>query len=335
MSNENMYFDTDSFDFNSLVDVVEHDAPPEKTLPKLSEVGPDGGAVDDTSDLADLLTVDEDEEKTETDINNDVSDLVTNPEVDADKITLFNDLPEDAPLVFEGQEMTKAQVKQLFQEKEIFDNQKEFISTAANSLDQIHNYIKRNHAAHALSIDTNIAHIQRKMNSGISATEYGEEARKLQQAYEARAMLNARVDEEMKLLDVQNREVTDFRILQTDHAMRSEIPQWDQIKGGLLQDIKARGGDQLLNDLEKVWNPEIAKMLLESYRFRQRNKQAGEKALEAAKAKAPRSTSTAANANRQKTLDANAAKKAALLKKARNGGLERHEHAQMFEFLVD
>jgi len=333
MSNENMYFDPSSFDFSQLVDVVEHDAPAQKELPKINEVGPDGGAVEDTSDLADLFLADEDEPEAEKDINDDVSDLITNPEVDADKITLFNDLPDDALLDIGGEQMSKEQIKELKQAKEVFENQKELVSTAANSIDQIHSYIQRNHMAHALSIDTNIANIQRKMNSGISATEYGEEARKLNQALEAKAMLNARIDEEMRLLDVHRAETTRFRINQVEQVIRSEVPQWDQLKGGLFKDMQDRGVN--LNELEKVWSKEVALAFLNDYRYRKQKEQAGAKALEAAKAKAPRSTSTAANAQRQKALDEKAAKKAALLKKARNGGLDRDDHAKMFEFLVD
>lgn len=332
MSNESMYFDPSDFDFTQLVDVVETTPNEPKPGMKLNEVTPDGGRVDDISDLADLFTADEDESETEKDINDDVSDLVK-PEVDPDTITLFNDLPDDAPLDIGGESMTKAQIKELKQAKEVFENQKELVSTAANSIDQIHRYIQQNHAAHALTIDTNIANIQRKMNSGISATEYGEEARKLNQAYEAKAMLNARVDEEMKLLEVQRAETTRFRIMQADHAMRAEVPQWDQLKGGLLKDLQDRGVN--LADLEKVWSKDVALMALNDYRYRKQKEQAGAKALEAAKAKAPRSTSTPANAQRQKSLDANEAKKAALLKKARNGGLSREDNAAMFNFLVD
>ncbi|EJR0865120.1 hypothetical protein NX345_005081 [Salmonella enterica] len=332
MSNESMYFDPSDFDFTQLVDVVETTPNEPKPGMKLNEVTPDGGRVDDISDLADLFTADEDESETEKDINDDVSDLVK-PEVDPDIITLINDLPDDAPLDIGGEPMTKAQIKELKQAKEVFENQKELVSTAANSIDQIHRYIQQNHAAHALTIDTNIANIQRKMNSGISATEYGEEARKLNQAYEAKAMLNARVDEEMKLLEVQRAETTRFRIMQADHAMRAEVPQWDQLKGGLLKDLQDRGVN--LADLEKVWSKDVALMALNDYRYRKQKEQAGAKALEAAKAKAPRSTSTPANAQRQKSLDANEAKKAALLKKARNGGLSREDNAAMFNFLVD
>ncbi|HEI4368100.1 TPA: hypothetical protein SI878_004407 [Salmonella enterica] len=333
MSNENMYFDPSSFDFTQLVDVVEHTAPQEKALPKLSEVGPDGGAIEDISDLADLITDEDETTATELDPNQDTSDLQSAPEVDTDKITIFNDLPEDAPLLFDGVELSKKQVKELLNSKEEFENQKDIVATAANSIDQIHRYIKQNHAAHALSIDTNIANIQRKMNSGISATEYGEEARKLTQALEARQMLNNRVDEEMKLLDVQQAEVTRFRLLQMQNAMRAKQPQWDQIQGGLWADLQSRGIN--LNELEKVITPELASDLLDGYRYRKQKEKAGAAALEAAKAKAPRSTSTAANAQRTKALDAQAAQKAALLKKQRNGGLTQAENAKLFDFLVD
>ncbi|HGB5300372.1 TPA: hypothetical protein ACIVOM_003613 [Salmonella enterica subsp. enterica serovar Virchow] len=332
MSNENMYFDPSSFDFTQLVDVVEHDAEPEKPYIKADQIGADGGLIDDASDLADLLQSEDETTATERDPNDDVSDFVT-PEVDPDKITIFNDLPEDAPLLFDGVELSKKQVKELLNSKEEFENQKDLVATAANSIDQIHRYIKQNHAAHALSIDTNIANIQRKMNSGISATEYGEEARKLNQALEARQMLNARVDEEMKLLDVQQAEVTRFRVEQTDQQMRKEFPQWDQLKGGLLRDMQERGVN--LGELEKVWNKEIAQAFLNDFRFRKQKEKAGAAALEAAKAKAPRSTSTAANAQRTKALDAQAAQKAALLKKQRNGGLTQAENAKLFDFLVD
>lgn len=334
MSNENMYFDPSSFDFTSLVDVVEQSAPQEKDYTKANEITPNGGIVDDASDLEDLFDADpEDETATnETDINADVSDLIT-PEPETDTITIFNDLPDDVPLSFGEHQMTKAEAKQFFADKKAFDDQKELINTAATSIDQIHNHIMRNHTAHALAIDTNIANIQRKMNSGISNAEYGEEARKLQQAYEAKAMLNARTDEEMKLLEVERAETTRFRVMQADHEMRAEVPQWDRLKGGLLKDMQERGVN--LAELEKVWNKQIATMALNDYRYRMSRKKVETTALEAAKAKAPRSTSTAANAQRQKALDENAAKKAALVKKAKTGSLTAEDNQRMFDFLVD
>lgn len=332
MSND-MYFDPSSFDFTSLVDVVETGVnEPVKQAAKISEIGPDGGAVDDISDLSDLFSATDEDEATDTDPNNDVSDLLTD-EVDPDTITLFNDLPVDVPLDIDGEPMTKAQIKELKQAKEVFENQKELVSTAANSIDQIHRHLQQEAIKHSTAIDLNIQNIQRKMNSNISATEYGELARQLNSALEARNSLNASVDERMRLLDVERAETTRFRIAQTDQAMQAEIPQWNQLKGGLLQDMQARGVN--LGELEKIWSKDVAMMALNDYRYRKGREKVGAAAMEAAKAKAPRSTSTAANAQRQQALDATAAKKAALLKKARSGGLSREDHAAMFNYLVD
>ncbi|HAV9873778.1 TPA: hypothetical protein JLH60_004754 [Escherichia coli] len=334
MSNENMYFDPKAFDFTSLVDVVEHDeAPKGKPAPAREIVGPDGGATDDISDLYELFEDEADEEETEeADPNDDVTDLQT-PEANPDVISLINDLPDDAALDIGGETMTKAQIKELKEAKAVFEDQKELINTAANSIEQIHRHIANNHIAHRLSIDTNIANIQRKMNSGISSAEYGEEARKLQQAFEAKAMLNNRVNEEIELLDIQAEELRRFRLLNMQTAMRSKIPEWDRIQGGLWNDLENRGYN--LRELEKAITVPMAEDLLDAYRYRQQKKKAGEQAIAAAKAKAPRSTATAANANRQSPLDTKEAKKRALLKKQRNGTFTKKDNADMFEFLVD
>ncbi|EGW0579061.1 hypothetical protein JGH65_004231 [Salmonella enterica] len=332
MSND-LYFDTNSFDFNSIVDVFEkNEGAPDSTGVKLNEITPDGGRVDDISDLSDLFSATDEDESTDTDPNNDVSDLLTD-EVDPDTITLFNDLPDDAPLDILGEPMTKAQIKELKQAKEVFENQKELVSTAANSIDQIHRHLQQESIKHSTAIDLNIQNIQRKMNSNISATEYGELARQLNSAMEARNSLNASVDERMRLLDIERRETTNFRIMQTDQAMQAEIPQWNQLKGGLLQDLQARGVN--LGELEKVWSKDVAMMALNDYRYRKLKETKGNQAIADAKAKAPRSTSTAANAQRQQTLDAKSTEKAALIKKAKTGNLSKADHTKMFDFLVD
>ncbi|EBA3920935.1 hypothetical protein EE88_21640 [Salmonella enterica] len=333
MSNESMYFDPKAFDFTSLVDVVEHDEAPKGKPVSRDIVGPDGGATDDISDLSDLYMEDETEEsEEEADPNDDVTDLQT-PEADPDTIQIFDDLPEDAPLNIGGETMTKAQIKELKAAKAVFEDQKELISTAANSIEQIHKHIRNNHIAHALSIDTNIANIQRKMNSNISPVEYGEESRKLQQALEAKAMLNNRVNEEMELLHIQDQELTRFRLLNMQTAMRSKIADWDKVQMGLWKDLESRGYN--LHELEKSITPELASDLLDAYRYRKLKEKAGQDAITAAKAKAPRSTTTAANAKRTDSADPREAKKRELLKKQRNGTFTKDDHAKMFEFLAD
>lgn len=334
--NEDMIIDDmANFDFTQLDDVVE--LPREEVTPRgvtLDEVTEDGGLVDDISDLGDLLEgeSDSDDEQAEYDPNDDTTDI-TEPEDKSEHIEIFNALPDDVPLEFEGHKMTKAEVKQLFEDKQVFDNQRELVSTAANSIDQIHRHITQETVKHATAIDLNIQNIQRKMNSNISATEYGELARQLNSAVEARNNLNARVDEQMRLLDIERAETTRFRIADTDNQMKREVPQWDSLKGGLLQDLQSRGVN--LGELEKVWSKDIAMMALNDYRYRKQKEKAGAAALEAAKAKAPRSTSSPVNAKRQKAAEAQEARKSALLRKAKTGGLSERDYSDMFDFLTD
>lgn len=335
--NDMIINDMDNFDFTQLEDVIaipKEDVPPRGvTLDELTE---DGGTVDDISDFdnTDSLIDPDGEDSTDIDVNpNDDTSDITEPEDKSEHIEIFNDLPEDVKLSFDGHEMTKSEVKQLFKDKETFDSQRELVSTAATSIDQIHRHIRSETLKHATAIDLNIQNLQRKMNSNISATEYGEYARQLQSAVEARSNLNKRVDEQMRLLDIERAETTRYRIADTDVKMKNEVPQWDSLKGSLLQDLQKRGVN--LNDLEKVWSKDIAMMALNDYRYRMQKEKAGAAAMEAAKAKAPRSTSSAVNAKRQKAAEVQEAKKSNLLRKAKAGNLTDNDYSEMFNFLTD
>ncbi|HID4300471.1 TPA: hypothetical protein ACXEZB_004393 [Escherichia coli] len=328
-----MYFDPSEFDFTSLVDVVEHEAPQEKALPKLSDIGPDGGAVEDISDLSDLFTEEEAEEKEIKDINDDASDLMDKPETDPELITIVNDLPDDAPLDFGGEVYTKAQIKEYLSAKKDFDTEKELVGQAAKDIDQIHRHIHQTNLRHATAIDNDIADLQKLLNGRVSETEYGQISRALNQKIQERNDLNARVDEQMKLFDVERYHATQYRIQQTDQQMRKEFPQWDQLRGGLLADLQSRGVN--LGELEKVWCKDIAMMAINDYRYRNSLKKAGEKALAAAKAKAPRSIGSSANHDRQKSIDSKEAERAKLRHKMRNGGLTKEENAKAFDLLID
>ncbi|EOG8337667.1 hypothetical protein ACLIX5_004465 [Salmonella enterica subsp. enterica serovar Bredeney] len=336
MNDESMYFDPTQFDFTSLVDVIESDEKPTAAnTVKTKEADANGGYIDDISDLENLFLTDDEEteEETEEDPNADIKDLQPVTEADQDAITLFNEIPDNAELLIGNEKMTKQQIKEMKEANQAFENQRELVATAANSLDQIHRHITNNHVANRLAIDTNIETLTRKLNSGLDPVEYGNTARQLQQAQEAKQMFNLRVAEEMQLLDIERAETTRFRIAQADQALRAEIPQWDNLKGGLLQDMQKRGIN--LAELEKVWSKDVALMALNDYRYRMQKTKAEETAIAAAKAKAARSTSTAANANRVKAQSDKEAKKQALLKRQQKGLFTREDHAKMFDFLTD
>ncbi|EDI2893894.1 hypothetical protein CDG24_25205 [Salmonella enterica subsp. enterica serovar Newport] len=328
-----MYYDPASFNFDDLKDVIITDEPITKPVP--AKAGPDGGKVEDISDLADLFA-DEDtpepEQEAEPDLNADVSDLVPE-ESQSEALTIFNDLPDSALVTFNGKEMTKAEANEVFAMVDQLKQEREVVSTAANSIEQIHRFIEQDYHRHATAIDANIAHIQQKMNSNISAVEYGEEARKLQSALEARNELNQRTDEKMRLLDLEKAELTKQRLYQTDVAMVKDIPQWLDRRGAVLKYAQDQGMN--LNELEKVWSAPLAKALYHAYAFTKQRSKVETEALERAKAKAPRSTASAANAQRQKAADAKEIKRQQLLAKQAKHGLDRDGMAQMFEFLKD
>ncbi|EGN9856579.1 hypothetical protein IS360_003600 [Salmonella enterica] len=334
MSND-MYFDPSSFDFTSLVDVVETEPTAPKQGMKLNEVTADGGRVDDISDLSDLFeSNDEDENQEETDLNNNVSDLLPK-ENDSDAITLFNDLPDDALVTFGNREITKAQANEYISKIDEYEQQKEVISTSANNIDQIHRFIMQDHHKHKTVLDLQREAMQQELGRGVNDIRRGEIALKMQSLNEAEINLVNRTKEKMFLLDEERNHATKFRLDQADHFMQKEVPQWNQIKGPLLQDLISTYGEGILSNLEPAWNKNVAMMVLNDYRYRNGRKKAGAAAMEAAKAKAPRSTSTAANAQRQQALDTKATEKAALIKKAKTGNLSKADHTKMFDFLVD
>ncbi|EDX4100277.1 hypothetical protein B9R80_002413 [Salmonella enterica] len=325
-----MYFDPTSFNFDDLKDVIVTDESTPKPTPV--KVGADGGEVDDIGDLFDVEETPETEKEPEADHNADVSDLVPE-ENHSEALTTFNDLPDTALLTFNGKEMTKAEANAVFAMKEQLEQEREVVSTAANSIEQIHRFIEQDYHRHATAIDANISHIQQKMNSNISAVEYGEEARKLQSALEARNELNQRTDEKMRLLDLERAEITKQRLYHADVALVKDIPQWLDRRGQVLKFAQDQGMN--LNELEKVWSAPLAKALYHAYAFTKQRDKVSAEALERAKAKAPRSTQTAATAQRQKATDQKEIKKQQLLAKQQKHGLDRDGMAQMFEFLKD
>ncbi|EAQ9051864.1 hypothetical protein D8V62_23800 [Salmonella enterica] len=329
-----MYFDTDAFDFDSVIDVI--DAKTGEAINKgvkLDEITPDGGLVDDISDLSDLFENEEEAEREAeiaADPNNNVSDLV-NPDEEKEVITIFEDLPEDAPFTIGGETLTKARIKELQAAEKQITNDREVVTQAAKTVDQVSRFIEQDYYRHQTAIDANIENIKKAMNSGVSETEYGKLSRQLNSAMEARNALNSRVDERMRLLDLQRAEQTRYAIHQADAHAASKIPNWEKIRGTVLADVAAMGVD--LNQIEKIINGPLFEVLYKASAHDRSIKRQSQIALEKAKAKAPRSQR--ATTTPQIEGDAKAQKLQQLKTKAKKGGLTREENSQMFDFLVD
>ncbi|EKE9051051.1 hypothetical protein OXE08_004518 [Salmonella enterica] len=338
--NKDLSIDTDTFDFFSLNDITDDEratyAPqptaPAAPLTSADEVGPDGGVVDDARDLFDNDEERELEAEEAADPNNNVSDLQT-PQDDEEVITLFNDLPDDAPMSFNGRNMTKADVAAAIAKIDEVNAHSEIVSDAAKNIDQIHRFLVREHARSSTAIDTNINLIQQRMNSGVSDVEYGNLSRQLQQAIEARNALDYSTDEKMRALDVERAEVVKFRINEEINTLSKTIPDWENRRSKVLSYAQAQKVN--LNEVEKIWTPQLAEMFYKAYCYDQRRAQVKDEALAKAKAKAPRSQASAANAQRTQAASMTEQQRAALVNKAKRGELSEREQSDMFKYLID
>lgn len=341
---DNLIIDTDTFDFFSLNDITDEEraeyapqAPQtsKEPLTKASDIGANGGVVDDASDLSDLFENDEEQELQQEqakDPNNSVADLLSEDDAE-NAVQIFNDLPEDTPININGRALTKNEVSEIINQIDSVKAERQVISEAAKNIDQIDKFLVQDYHRHQLAIDINIQNIQNAMNSGVSETEYGQLARKLQAAKEAREDLNYRTDEKMRLLEEEKKEIVKFRINQEIQTLSNVIPEWQTRRGQVIKHAIESGVN--LYEVEKVWTPELAHIFHDAYCFRKQREKAKSTALERAQAKAPRSTSSANTQQRTKAEDAQAKRLEQLRHKMRNGGLDETDTSNMFQFLKD
>lgn len=337
-----MYLDTDNFDFFNLADITDDEKAhaPKPQSPVISSgstsesVGADGGLVEDTSDL-DSYFAEEAEEKAaedEANPNLNLSDLA-DPNAAQEAVNIWEDLADDVPISINGKSFTKAQLAETAEKAEKVAAESEMLSDAAKRVDDISRYIAQKFHENKTAIDLNIERLQRQLDNASSDVEYGNYARNLQSAQEARKALSNQVDELMRLHDVQRMDLANFRANQELQINSQKIPGWENKRNVVIKHHAEKGID--FNALQHVWTPELAEALHDAFIYRKGREKAQASAMERAKAKAPRSTASTANAQRTNAQDAAAAKRAALVQKANRGDLSERETSDMFNYLID
>lgn len=336
-----MFLDTDNFDFFSLSDITDDErthAPkpmePEK-MPGVTadSVGVNGGIVDDMSDLWDE-EAEERAEEAKADPNLNLSDLA-DPNAAAEAVDLFTDLADDVPILINGKAMTKAEIATVAEQAERVKQDGELMSDAAKRVDDINRYIVQQYTTHKLSIDSNIDYIQRQMDNADSEIAYGKYARQLQSAKEARQTLDKNVAEQMELHDIQRRDLANYRSNQSLQINSQKIPGWNEQRRASVVQHFAKEKQIDFNPLSHVWTPELEQVFHDAYLYQKSREKVQANALAKVKAKAPRSTQGTANAQRTQAQDELAAKRAAMVNKAKNGGLDERETSDMFKYLID
>ncbi len=335
-----LYFDTSTFDFTKLVDVIEQDAPQEQPYIKARDVNQDGGRIDDASDLENpgtFFNSGEDEpEQEETEDLNDASDLMRDEETTSKAVDIFNDLDDNTPLdLGDGFEMTKPQIKELMRSKQAVDQQKEFLNLATQKMDQGNEWIEHKLLTTVTAVDKQIAFFEKCLsNPTITGDDYRKFHNDLQAAKQFKADIEKDSQDIFNVRKEQEEALTRHRFIITDAQMQETYPDWLKWKDQLVNDAISRGMSP--QTITKSWDKSFATALLESFMYRKNKEKAGAKARQAAEQiKAARSTSSAAAINRQAATDRKEAEKRALLAKQRKGGLTPQEHAKMFDYLVD
>ncbi|EDI8735810.1 hypothetical protein GEM21_05460 [Salmonella enterica] len=335
---DNMYFDTDSFNFDDLIDVVET-TPTEinKSYNKAKDVGPDGGFIHDASDLLEFdfpNNEPETTEETEVDPNNDLSDFIDREAEQGDIIKIINDLDEHQILDIDGAQMTKAQIKELSKRAAKVDEHSEFLNLAATTFDQGNQWIELQLLTKETAVDKNIAYLEKCLNHPqITGDDYRNYHAQLKAARETKAAIEQDAKHIAGVRQEQQEALTRHRWTDTDATLQGVYPDWLKWRNTLVNDALSRG--MKAEYIEKAYDPIFAQMMLESYQFRQNKKNASEKALASAKAKAARSTSNAQSAKQLQAADKKSAELRALQKKIKTGNYDQSDNRKMFNHLVD
>lgn len=327
-----MYFDPSEFDFTSLTDIVSLDNAPAK--PATTKPTPTN--VDDATDLFNYSELDNtddfDDEYTESDPNDDVSDILAGSREQnrADATEYFNALGDDAVLDIEGLTLSKAEIKELYKAKSKVDNDAGYFAEQAQRFDEDNKLINQRAVMQQTVLEQNINILRNRLNNpNLPDHEYASTAKQLQVAESSYIQLTNEVNAVMQKRYEQEQNINGYRIRLADQAMASEFPQW--------QESKSRIIDYLVNDnqipassLEKVYDKGLMQIALKAYMYDQNKKRFAEQA-KATTAINARSTTGAKTSTRNSKQEDTAKIKAALSKM----GTTRQANVDAFKYLKD
>jgi hypothetical protein len=327
-----MYFDTDSFDFTNLKDINTFDESDVNGYSnKDYSKAPDYKEKEaPRNEYDDAFANDEEDEPDFIDFNDDVSDLTAG--TNEDKIranNYFNALDDDAVLEVGGVELTKAEIKDLYTEKQRIDNEKAVVTDAYKSFDEGNKWIVEQITRNQASIDNNVELCNRRLqNPNLSAYEKGQVYEELQRMQVEQNKLNQRTNEIMRIRDEQEKQAINHRIVQSDAIMTQNYPQWGKWKATIINNLKSNGFDPV--ELQKVWSPALATALLESHLYRHNKKVLNKEAVEGVKKSVNARSISSTNKSRLSTEEVTKKKQA-----LSSMGSSRQSNVEAFAYLKD
>ncbi|EGI0196851.1 hypothetical protein IFY90_004254 [Salmonella enterica] len=328
-----MYFDTDTFNFDSLIDVVETTQKDfEKPYTKADEIDQSmGGVVDDASDLPQL---EEPEEEKETNPNDDISDLLISEEEKAQAIEDFNYLPDDFLINFNGKYKTKAEVNQLWDKVEDLEAKEEHINATFEKQDQGTRWIYRESGVGLLEVNQKLQELEQEYRTAANQAIKGQISDEIIQYSQKREAMYNKIDQALAVNAAIEREGIANNTFQINNIMQKRYPDYQQVNAYSLEQMKKNGVS--LSAYEKGLNVWLADKIYKASKAEMVEDQKVSQAYQRAEGKrVARSMSAANTANRVNPSDTAKAEAAALKAKMKKGGLTQKENSKMFDYLVD
>lgn len=279
-----MYFDTDSFDFDSLTDVIgfdkadDADAHSAKVKEQVASnrVKHMGGKVDDISDLGlnvptTLYDEDYEEENEEVYEFDDASDLTEELNNEAN----INSFADNTVYTLEdGSTLTGADLKELSRERNIVKSQSDWFSGAQAEYDKESKEIAYQLSYDKAAVDMHIEYLENEINSTRDDLERGKLYKDLRGAEATRkAVMNKAQDimrsqqqRENMLLDVRHQKA-DYQL---DRTFKGEYSKNKNFFTGYA--TKELGIP--VQELDKAYSTGLMTAIMESWKFREQSKRA-------------------------------------------------------------
>lgn len=339
----NMVFDTDTFDFFSLTDIKEEAGSYEDIKGVYSGKRPTISAEDvsreptfepEESEDEEFTLFDKDEHKAPFDPNSDTSDLIGQSYEDqAEAAERFHSLDDYAVIdLGDGVQLTKADTTELARSKQRISEERAFYEAASKAdFSQLDEYISDRALMLQTETEKQIQAITNALENPLTPVhEKGELYDRLTQTKAKYDVINRGVQEAVQARNTQKAALARYRIENTRNAMKQKYgDKWTKEAGEVFgYAIQSGISERMIAD---NLDPALADIFLKAraYDIEMQKRQA--KTKQAINQSWARSKASAQSSKANTTTS----KEAYLKRQARNGDLTPDEVSQMFNYLVD
>lgn len=329
-----MYFDVSSFDFDSLEDVVEvnHNGHEDKSPKQQRQTqkapvkqAPADNGYDFIEDEGDYN--DEDDELLEYNPNDDVSDLLQEPEFDPSATEYFDAVPDDARIhIGGGMHFTKQELRELASGKNDIDEGANFFRGGKDTWEGANEQIRNALNAFITETDITLEQIERKMRHHTTTeSERGSLWNEQQRYLGRKAQINEKIKEIENARRIQEDNMVNWKLREADNVMRKTYGS-DWNPDAAFDYARAEG--MSIPEIRAALSPALTKIIIKAMKA-DAHEVTLKNRMKTAMPKAARSTNS--TKERSSVSETTARKNSAI----RNMGSSRDANMKAFDFLID